>query len=774
MTQISKVDFEKYMVKIISDTGNHGSGIIFKPNATSKYAFLISAKHVFGGREMQGLLSVSKGKIQLNASLSKKTVDIELHNQQIFLAEVDEKSLDVAIGIISLSNTNYENAICTLSLFTDEYTLKTDEVYVVGFSNGREQVDKNNFHIIQSETDIFTVRELRSHEFDEELVAPHLASLYSDSASEDYIQSVFDYAQGMSGGGVFIKRKDAIFLYGVLKEVRQCSVFKHHRLREDGVIDLLLKLPKIYNLEDYNFKLSSTCFLGGESDLDFEEVISSKDLYSLIEKINLNKENNNYIRKLDSAKQSNSNFSLNKLIKELNISDSISSKKSEFSNELIKISDYYCYLGLLFSEENDYHRAAYYLTQAAKLNPRYMLVGLKEKASRLKNGVKVIKSNEVNDIYSKAENAYSDDGEKIDILSSIMDITGDLPLEKIYHGLELIKGIELHNSNIGDDLIAKKNKFIGHLQFKVAQSYKDRKITHEGYHLAIARLMEDYCEIDAKEEIVFHCRMALNFIKLKNDESQNLLKLSILDILESDSYKNISIERKVEKEFDEFLIENGGKERYLQQEMVKSIQSSIERTSDEIRKVVDAALKSNELNVSQQNTYYSNIDEKITFQSQQYKEITNKIESVFSEINNRIGGLEVDPVRKTELLNSLVNVKADILNELSSNSDKSNALMKHIYDSTLERTGNLSDLIGDFSSQTNHSMDYISTQLSSRERFVEKQMEVLKDIGDKLSILENQASLKKVSVTFNVKTMAVYLSLMSLSSLLTYLAIKLI
>ena len=761
--KVSKSLFENYTVYVESGCAT-GSGILFKPNSKSMYAILISAKHVFTRDNQNGIFPDENIAIKLSCHNSSE--EIKLINDSIYLLS---EPLDVAIGIIDLNGKSYANKVFHLQLFNDEIEKKSEEIKVIGYSAVRKKIKTAN-----PETDIFTVKDIYTCQDDEELVVSNIpdGTISGNDRNGYNISTIVENSKGMSGGGVFVKRGEDVYLYGVLKEVRHGAIFKHHKISDDRILAELNSIKDKYDqlqgIDNNQFTLSS-CFFGKNTILDFHEIMSSKNINDLENKIGTNRyiekispisEDAEFLRAIQDENKNSEYVSANQL------------KKDLIKNRL-EVANYFSFIGLRFFKKNDFYRSSYYINQAAKIDPDYNLFVLKTKIEKNNGKKKLEITSELDNILLETTEYSHSDKDKLSKVEAILELDGYQSLDKVFSALQLIKKIQLAHCS-DENLNVRKSKLLDSVKDKLEKDRNEIKITDEGFYIQWAEILEDYGDESHIKEIVKSYRMALNFIKLKNDLSQNELKIKILTLLSGDVYKSISLETEVEKDFDNILSERGGKERYLQQEMVKSIQSSIEGTSEEIRRIVESALKSNEVNVSQQNTYYSNIDEKITSQFQQYKEVTNKVESIFLEINNRISSLEVDPIRKTELLNSLVSVKSDILNEFSSNSDKNSALMKHVYDSTLEKNGALSDLVSDFGTQTRSGITSIATHLTSKESTIEKQMEFLKGISDKLSFLENQASLKKVSVTFNVKAVAFYLSLISLSSLLTYLAIQLI
>lgn len=762
-SKLNKSSLEKYTVYIESHEST-GSGVLFKPNTNSKYALLLSAKHVFKSNSNSGGL-IQDYDISIRLACYQHLGELNLIDNSIYLLE---GSFDIAIGVVSLEESEHFNNVFYLPIFNDEID-KDDDVMVIGFSDARKRIKTHNRD--HYETDIFSVSDIRSCQNDDELVASNVPDgTISGSDRNGYTaNTIIENSRGMSGGGVFVKRNEDVYLYGILTEVRHGSIFKNHRVGDEDIIAKLQSIKNQYSqlehIDKEQFFLSSPCFFGKTTRLDFQSVMDSLNIEELRNKIG----KNCYIDKVSSVEK---HEDLLAVVQEKSGSEQTANqlRKKLIKNQL-DVASYFGFIGLKFFEFNDYYRSSYYINQAAKIDPEYHLIALKAKCEKA-NGRKD------NEITSDIERAFSklaeysrSEEDKLKGIESIIEMENNVSFDKVIYALQLIKKLEKETSSV-DAFFKRKERLLNIIENKLNKYHSEGKITDEGFYIQMAEILQDYGGNDFISKVVKHYRMALNFIKLKNNPDQKELKNDILKILNKDEYSNIPIEMEAELEFDAILNEMGGQERYLQQEMVKQIQSTIQNTSSEVRLMLESSIKNNNEIVNQQKMQGESIERKISYQAQLHSEMISKFEVIFKEINNGILNLERDPIRKTELLEDLSNIKNEILKELSNKTSEHANLIKDIGDSATTKTDKITMLLDGVKKQAEIGAETISNNLYSKENILNEQLNILKDVADRVKLLTDNDVIDKKSIKSSMKNFSLIIIGIFLSSLITYFLMR--
>ena len=369
---------KKFIVKIHSAT--EGSGVIFKPEKNSQYAYVFSAKHVFfeekNADEAYKKTSLTIDSIKIIIEEDKKEVKI-LNNTIYFLDFIGDKSVDFAFAIVDLFSNNLEDDILPLELedsYDEEYDISEQVFYIYGYPKS----SKGNKNTSRP----YRVKYTQRTDVDEYFYQEEFRDVENNI---DIDQGIGDEVSGLSGSGVFLLNEHVIKLRSIFIESTNHNVFICVKL--NNIIDEVnIKLNEMFDENHKKLQLQEVqCgnkIIIEKNELNFSEYSDFSHFKKSIEK---DKNFNDFCKEKDISFD-NKNIS-KKLKKKLQIERKELYKKTE------AMSFVYAKLAILSHENGNRYATTRYFKQAIKLNEKHKQALLLEKDLRDNDVENIIKKN---------------------------------------------------------------------------------------------------------------------------------------------------------------------------------------------------------------------------------------------------------------------------------------------------------------------------------------------------------------------------------------------
>ena len=468
-------DIKKHLVNIFyNSTSNQvGSGVIINcGQKDSNIRGIITVKHLFEKSSNKN----HEEENQVENKSKFKKIDIDINNITIRTDKLDYIYLatnsiflceNFDIAILLIKNNTYIDNLPTLKIYNQEI-LPTDTIYAVGFPNHTEQNNGRRICKIYDGLLAFNPK------FELHLRYNNGPIIGYKGGNQDKIYGIVDFIEGMSGGGLFLRKENRYYLIGIQKQAILTDTLVATDLH--GIYEILGEMIEYIN----NFSITDKLI-----NLEYES-----EIYLLNESLNFEDFNciiNHLLKETGSPQQKYKNES------EIDaINENYMAKIKAWDLTVNSIITEYLSIVAYYRDKSNYRKVTYFLKKILKIKPDYESIIIKEKLSRNSNKIE----NQIKLINIEKEKLLTSKGiEKLKCLEEIINLTKKAPNyskeDLLYYTVQVIRvffceldinkrntiSIKINNyEKDALDLINKiydKPEFIEEKTFKLAELYYD-------------------------------------------------------------------------------------------------------------------------------------------------------------------------------------------------------------------------------------------------------------------------------------------------------------